>query len=221
MQIVYIGDKRSMMFRNREEAADLLLKKLSSYKGQNPLVLAIPRGAIKMAAIIQKGLEGELGVILVHKIGSPSNEEFAIASIGLSGVIQRQPFISRLGIPDSYVIAEGQRQLDILKTRFKNYGLNAEKYKTFFSNRVVIIVDDGIATGSTLISAVKEVQRQKPSKIIVAAAVAATDAARKIETEVDEAVILHITDEFYAVSQFYQSFDQVSDDEVIEILKKQ
>lgn len=210
-----------MMFRNREEAADLLLKKLSSYKGQNPLVLAIPRGAIKMAAIIQKGLEGELGVILVHKIGSPSNEEFAIASIGLSGVIQRQPFISRLGIPDSYVIAEGQRQLDILKTRFKNYGLNAEKYKTFFSNRVVIIVDDGIATGSTLISAVKEVQRQKPSKIIVAAAVAATDAARKIETEVDEAVILHITDEFYAVSQFYQSFDQVSDDEVIEILKKQ
>lgn len=209
-----------MIFRNREEAGSLLLSKLLHYKGQNPLVLAVPRGAIKMAAIIKEGLEGELGVILVHKIGSPGNEEFAIASIGLSGIIYRQPYIERLGIPDAYIEAEGKRQLQILKYRFKGYGLDEKTYQSLYTNRTVIIVDDGIATGATILSAIAEVKTQKPAKIVVAAAVASFEAARIIQAQADELHILHIPMDFYSVSQFYQSFNQVSDEEVIQILKK-
>lgn len=209
-----------MMFRNREEAASLLLNRLKTYQGQNPLVLAIPRGAIKMAAILKEGLDGELNVILVHKIGSPGNEEFAIASIGLSGVIQRQSYMNKLGIPEHYVLAEGQRQLDILKKRFKNYGLDENKYSTLFKDKVLIIVDDGIATGATLMSAIEEIKTQNPAKIIVAAAVASEEAYHKILPKVDEFVVLEVSSEFYAVSQFYESFSQVSDDEVIRILKE-
>jgi putative phosphoribosyl transferase len=208
-----------MIFQNREEAGQLLLNQLLPYKGQNPLVLAVPRGAIKMASIIKEGLEGELGVILVHKIGSPNNEEFAIGSVGLSGVITRQPYLNRLGIEESYVTAEGERQLEILKKRFKNYGLNEEYYRDLYQDRIVIIVDDGMATGATILSAIAEVKVQKPAKIIVAAAVASLEAAKIIKKIADELVVLHIPDDFYSVSQFYRSFSQVSDEEVIEILK--
>lgn len=209
-----------MIFKNREQAGNLLLDKLAEYKGLNPLILAIPRGAIKMAAIVQEGLQGELGVILVHKIGAPGNPEFAIASIGLSGTIYRQSSIESLGIPESYVLAEGRRQLSTLKARFKSYGLNEEHYQNLFTNRIVIIIDDGIATGATVLSAIQEVKTQKPNKIIVAAAVASGDAVEKITPEADELVILHISNEFYAVSQFYQNFSQISDEEVIAILKQ-
>jgi putative phosphoribosyl transferase len=209
-----------MIFKSREEAALLLLKELKDYKGLNPLVLAIPRGAIKMAAIIQEGLEGELGVILVHKIGAPGNAEFAIASVGLSGIIYRQSYIDQLSIPDFYVQAEGQRQFAILKERFKNYGLDEKHYKTLYTDRIIIIVDDGIATGATVLSAIQEVRTQKPKKIIVAAAVASTEAAEKIQAAAEEVVILHVSEEFYAVSQFYKNFFQISDEEVIRTLKK-
>lgn len=209
-----------MIFRNREEAGNLLVDKLIQYKGQNPLVLAVPRGAIKMAAIIQEGLEGDLGVILVHKIGSPGNEEFAIGSIGLSGIIQRQPYIEKLGIQNAYIEAEGKRQWNILKERFKNYGLNEKDYQSLYTNRTIIIVDDGVATGATLLSAIAEVKIQKPKKVIVAVAVSSKEAANIIKEEADEFVALHIPDEFYSVSQFYQSFPQVADEEVIYILKQ-
>jgi len=205
-----------MIFQDREDAAEKLVNKLQAYKGINPLVLAVPRGAIKMADIIARELDGELSVILVHKIGAPGNEEFAIAAVGLSGHIDRQSYVERLRISDEYLNAKAQEQIKILKARSQKYGLKEPNY----TNRTIIIVDDGIATGATLLSAIHEVKTHQPAKIIIAAPVAASSSAELIRKEVDELVVLYETENFYAVSQFYKDFNQVSDEEVIEVLKQ-
>lgn len=204
-----------MKFNDREDAANLLLKALETYKGSNPLVLGIPRGAIPMAALIAQGLEGELGAVLVHKIPAPFNEELAVASIGLSGQIQKLNLIHALNISDAYLAAAAKQQYDILKARQKKYGLKDPEYQ----NRIVIIVDDGIATGATTLSAINEIKFQNPQKIVVATPVASPDSAKKIRAAVDELLVLYEPENFYAVGQFYDNFDQVSDEEVIDILK--
>ena len=205
-----------MRYKDRIEAARLLLKALEMYKGTNPLVLGIPRGAIPMAKIIAEGLNGELGVVLVHKIPAPHNEEFAIGSIGLSGKAHYLPHIHALHIPEGYLELAARKQLDMLIARQKSYGLKEPNYK----NRIVIIVDDGIATGATILSAIQEIRQQNPEKIVVAAPVSSQDSAEKIRSVADELVVLYEPEDFYAVGQFYENFTQVSDPEVIALLKK-
>lgn len=205
-----------MQFKDRNEAAKLLLEKLMPFKGLNPLVLGIPRGAVPMASIISKGLEGELGVVLVHKIPAPGNEELAVASIGLSGHIQRLPYIRSYEIPESYIKEEAERQLKRLKTRQEQYGLKEPNYH----DRIVIIVDDGIATGATTLSAIHEVRQFHPKKLILAAGVASEESVYKLESLVDECVILYEPEDFYAVGQFFKDFAQVSDQEVIQLLSE-
>jgi len=204
-----------MIFKDREEAATLLLKKLEKYKGTNPLVLGIPRGAIPMAKIIASGLEGELSAILVHKIPAPFNEEFAIGSIGLSGEIKCLIDIDSEGIPESYLTDAAKKQLNLLKQRQQFYGLKKPNYK----DRVVIIVDDGIATGATTLAAIHEVRLHQVKKLIVATPVASKESAKRIKSLVDDFVVLSVPEPFYAVGQFFSDFSQVSDEEVIEILK--
>lgn len=203
-----------MRFRDREHAALLLLERLKKYKGKNPLVLGIPRGAMPMAKIIAEGLQGELSAILVHKIPHPENEEFAIGSIGLSGHIELLTYAESYSIPKSYIKAAATLQLEILRARQKRYGIREPDYR----QRIVIIVDDGIATGATTIAAIDEVKVHKPEKIIVAAAVASRNSAEKIQPNVDEWVVLDIPEPFYAVGQFFEDFSEVSDEEVIRTL---
>ena len=204
-----------MKFKTREEAAKLLVKALAQYKGQNPLVLGIPRGAVPMAKIIAEGLQGEVGVVLVHKIPAPNNEELAVGSVGLSGNIQYSPYTFD-GITEAYIAQAAAKQLQVLKSRQQKYGLKTPDY----TNRIVIIVDDGIATGATVLSAISEVKSQTPKKIIIATAVTAQDSARKIRSSADELVALYEPKEFYAVGQFFDNFAQVSDEDVIKILKE-
>lgn len=205
-----------MRFKDRAEAARLLLGKLEKYRGTHPLILGIPRGAVPMAKIIADGLNGELGAILVHKIPAPGYEELAIASIGLSGDIQRLYLIDSLGIPETYVQKAANEQLDMLKHRQRQYGLKDPDYQ----DRIVIIVDDGIATGATTLSAIHEVRHFNPKTIVVASPVASIEAAKKITEVADETVLLDVPADFYAVGQFYDNFDQVSDDEVIGLLRR-
>lgn len=205
-----------MRFKNRDEASYLLLEKLNEYKGKKPFVLGIPRGALPMAKIIAEGLEGDLSTVLVHKIPAPGNEEFAIGSIGLSGNIHLMPYAHQMNISESFIQNQAAKQLQVLKQRQKQYGLEDPNYK----DRIIIIVDDGIATGATVLAAIAEVRSQDPQKVIVASPVAAQDSAEKIREIADEVVILLEPDSFYAVGQFYEDFSQVSDEEVINILKK-
>lgn len=203
-----------MTFRDRESSAWLLLDKLKHYKDQNVLVAGIPRGAMPMAKILAEGLNAELTAVLVHKIPSPQNKEFAIGSVGLSGYIWRDNYVEEYGIPESYIHEAAAKQMGVLKERRNRYGLK----ETDMKDRIVILVDDGIATGATTLSAVHEVRAHGPAKIVLAAAVSSVSAAHKLEHLVDELVLLDTPAAFFSVGQFFYDFPQVSDDEVIEIL---
>jgi putative phosphoribosyl transferase len=206
-----------MLFENREHAARLLARRLSTYyKNKNPLVLAIPRGAIGMAEIIADALGGELDVVLVHKLGAPGQHELAIGAIDEAGNV----FLSGYGldIDSAYLEAEKQAQLEVLRKRRAQYTPSRGPIDPH--DRIVIVVDDGIATGSTMIAALRAIRRSKPKKLVGAAAVASPTAARAMSREADAIVCLDVPTEFYAVGQFFEDFSQVSDEEVAAILQK-
>lgn len=203
-----------MYFKDRESAALKLLPLLEKYQKDDPIVLGIPRGAMPMAKIISVGLGAELSALLVHKIPHPENEELAIGCIGISGKIYNLPYVKQLLIPESYIHAVGKRILLELKERQRKYGLPELNLK----NRTVIIVDDGIATGATTECAISEVRSAGASQVILATPVATKEAVKKLKSVVDELVVLAVPAEFYGVGQFFYTFPQVTDEEVIELL---
>lgn len=206
-----------MLFENREDAARLLAHRLSAhYKSTKPLVLAIPRGAIHMAEIIADALGGELDVVLVHKLGAPGQPELAIGAIDEAGNV----FLSGYGldVDHAYIETEKQAQLEILRRRRGRYTPSRGAIDPH--DRIVIVVDDGIATGSTMTAALRAIRRSKPKKLVAAVAVASPGAARAIAREADATVCLNQPADFYAVGQFFRDFAQVSDEEVAAILQK-
>lgn len=205
-----------MIFNNREEAAEQLAVRLAPYKGKNPLVLALPRGAVPMAKIIAESLGGELGVVLTRKISVPGYEEYAIGAVSQSGLVYKNPEAEYLAIPESEFQACLKKQLKVIAERREKYRLNELPQSA--RGRIAILVDDGIATGSTMFAAIREVRSQKPAKIIVAAAVAPPDTVSKMQAEVDEMVLLDQPSEFWAVGQFFRDFGEVTDQDVIDTL---
>jgi predicted phosphoribosyltransferase len=206
-----------MLFDDRGHAARLLVRRLrASYKGKNPLVLAIPRGAVPMAKIIADALGGELDVVLVHKLGYPGQSELAIGAIDETGSVFLADYARE--IEPEYLELEKSRQLDVLRTRRARYTPGRQPIDP--RGRIVIVVDDGIATGSTMTAALRAVRRQQPEKLVGAVAVASAMAARAISQETDDLVCLSVPPEFYAVGQFFRDFSQVTDDDVITILKR-
>ena len=202
------------MFKDREDAARRLLQRLKRYRGERPLVLGIPRGAMGMAKIIADGLDGELGAVLVRKVPAPGNEELAIGSVGLSGHVVKLSRPDTMDIPDSYLYESARRQLETLKQRQKKFGLVEPGGK----GRTVIVVDDGIATGATTMAAIHEVRSQHPKKLVLATAVCSPRMSSRIRAMVDEFVVLSEPEWFSAVSQLFENFPQVTDDEVVLIL---
>lgn len=205
-----------LVFKNREEAARGLAARLAKYRGQNPLILAIPRGAVPMGRILAEELDGELDVILVRKIGAPGNPELAIGSVAESGETVVSPWAEEAGIPLSWIEQEARRQLAILKQRRKLY--TPDRLAANPEGRVVIILDDGVATGSTLMAALEQVRACNPHKLIAATAVGPRHTLTKLAGVADEVVCLASPEPFFAVSQFFEDFSQVGDDEVVEIL---
>jgi len=206
-----------MIFQNREHAARLLARRLTAYyKNKNPLVLAIPRGAIYMAEIIADVLGGEMDVVLVHKLRAPGQPELAVGAIDEAG----NSFLTGYGryIDSAYLDAEKQVQLEILRKRRAQYTPSRGAIDPH--DRIVIVVDDGIATGSTMTAALRTIRRGKPKKLVAAVAVASPNAARAIAREADTVVCLSVPADFSAVGQFFRDFSQVSDEEVTVILQK-
>lgn len=192
----------------------MLTKRLVKYKDSNPLVLGIPRGAMPMAKIIAEGLNGELGAVLIHKIPAPYQKELAIGSVGITGKVFRLPIVEFYEVSDAYMEHEAQRQLEVLKKRKEKFQLPDLNCK----DRVVIIVDDGIATGATVLGAIHEVRSQKPKKIILATGVVARVTATEIRSLVDDFIALEEPEGFFAVSQFFSDFSEVTDEDVVKIL---
>ncbi len=206
-----------MRFKNREHAAHLLVDRLSPYyKNKNPLVLGIPRGAVPMAKIIADALGGELDVVLVRKLGHPLQPELAIGAIDENGNVFLSDYAFE--IEPEYLDLEKNRQLEVLQKRRAQY--TPQRRPIDAHDRIVIVVDDGIATGSTMTAALRAVHAQKPKKLIGAVAVASADAARAMLLECDAMVCLNVSGEFFAVGQFFTDFSQVSDEDVAALLQQ-
>jgi predicted phosphoribosyltransferase len=207
-----------MLFENREEAAEILADRLSKYRGHNPLILGIPRGAVPMAKIIAGALGGELDVVLVHKLGAPDNPEFAIGSVSEAGDIYLSDAAKELGISQDYISREAKAQSKTLRRRRTLYTPVRPAIDPL--NRIVIVVDNGIATGATLIAALRAVRLRHPAKLIAAVAVAPKETLERIAKEADEVVCLEVPRDFYAVGQFFRDFSQVTDEDVMASLQQ-
>ncbi len=206
------------MFENRYEAGRLLSEKLSKYNhNKRAIVVTIPRGGLPVGYTISKQLHLPLEIVLSKKIGHPSNKEYAIGAVTLNDRILSD---NANTISDDYLNEETNRIRSLLKERHKKY--YGKNDSISLENKIVILVDDGVATGHTLISCINLIKKQNPSQIIVALPVGPPSVIKKLENMplVDKTICLLTPHNFFAVGQFYEEFDQVPDEEVIKLLEK-
>lgn len=202
------------MFHDRIEAGLLLVKKLRKYKGENCVILGVPRGGIPVAYVIATELDLPLDIILSRKIGHPMNKEYAIGAASLNDYfIEEEEYVSNEYIKEEVQVV--QKRLNEMKLKFKG-----DKDDIELEGKAVIIVDDGIATGNTLLAAIRLLRKSNPDKIIVAVPVASNSAVEKISKEADEVITIIVPYDFHGVGQFYESFETISDEEVAEYLHK-
>lgn len=204
-----------MVFENRAQAAGMLAARLRAWRGQRPVVLAIPRGAVPMGRIIAEDLQGDLDVVLVRKLRAPFNPELAIGSIDEAGTVYLDPDTTDLWDAD-YLEKEKKEQLEMLAWRRRMYA--PARAPIDVKDRVVIVIDDGIATGSTMIAALRAIRARHPARLIAATGVAPTDTLERIRQEADEVVCLEVPRVMFAIGSHFRDFGQVSDEEVVELL---
>ena len=202
------------MFTNRTEAGLLLAARLKKFQHQPGVVLAVPRGGIPVAYEVAKELEMPLDIILTKKIGHPTNREYAIGAVSLNDFF----IVPHRGISQLYIDQEVKTIRERLKEMYRKFmgGKEPESLK----GKTVIIIDDGIATGNTLLGTVNILRKENPSKIVIAVPVSSRNAVEKLSKAVDEMIVLLIPEEFHGVGGFYEDFEQVTDDEVLFILNK-
>lgn len=205
-----------MRFQDRLQAAELLARKLQPWANTRPLVLGIPRGSVPMAQVVANRLGGDLDVVLAHKIGAPDNPEYAIGSVSEFGDIHASEGMTYCGVSRQELerLAAGE----ITRLRQRRRAISSVRPPVDPKGRSVILVDDGIATGSTVLAALRALRARGPRELVVAAPVASPSALDRLRPEADALVVLEVSPEFRSVGQFYDSFPQVSDAEVLDAL---
>lgn len=203
-------------FADRREAASRLAVALSHLGSTNPLVLAIPRGGVPMGRVIADALGGDLDVVLVRKLGAPFHAEFAVGAIDEGGWTYLSEHAALAGADRAYLDDESARQLALIRRRRQLY--TPARGPLPAQGRVVIVVDDGLATGATMIAALHSARARHPGRLVCAVPVAAPDSLERVRPLADEVVCLAAPWEFQAVGQYYERFPQVEDDEVIAAL---
>ncbi len=204
------------MFKDRYDAGEQLAKALGAYAGRDDVViLAIPRGALQIGKVLHERLKAPLDIIVTKKIPHPTSEEFAIGAVGPGGEFFVNPFTEA---PAGYIEEQRKKLSASVEEKYRRY--RGGKPLTDVRGKVVVIVDDGIATGSTMLAAIHVMRKQKPKRIVVAVPVGPADTVAQIAKEADEMVCLLIPEYFFAIGQFYESFAQVEDEEAIRILKE-
>ena len=216
--VPFACDARNVMiFRDRADAGERLAAALAPWRGTRPLVLAIPRGAVPMGGIVAERLEGDLDVVLTRKIPAPGNEEFAIGAVDETGWTYIASYAPSSGATPEYIEREVAAQLDLMRQRRAQY--TPARPPLDPAGRIAIVIDDGLATGATMITALHAVASHHPQRTICAVPVAAREALAKVRDHCDEVVCLDADHEFFAISQCYGSFPQVDDREVVAILR--
>ena len=204
-----------MIFKDRVDAAQKLAKKLEWVKKENPVILAIPRGGVVTGDVIAKTLGLSLDVIVSRKVGAPYNPELAIGAVAHDGsFFPNSELIDALGIPKNYLDEKIAEQMEEIRHRLVKF-----RGRTDYDlkNKTVVLVDDGIATGATVFVALEWIKKQHPKRIIVAIPVGPRDTIEKL-SKIAEVVVLDAPESFGAVGEFYHSFDQVEDYQVMEIM---
>jgi len=202
------------MFYDRLEAGYLLAAKLKKYRDDPGIILAVPRGGVPVAYAVAKELGFPVEVILTKKIGHPANKEYAIGAASLTDHF----IVPHDNVTDEYI----QHELINIRTRLK------EMYKKFMGDKepenlrgkTVLLIDDGIATGNTLLGTVNVLRKSGPGRIVIGVPVASRSAFEKLSNEVDEVIAVLVPDTFYGVGGFYEHFEQVTDEEVMYYLGK-
>jgi predicted phosphoribosyltransferase len=204
------------MFKDRIDAGNQLAKQLLKFKNEEVVVVAIPRGGLPLAAIVAKTLNAPLDVALSKKIGHPYNSEYAIGAVSLDHFI----LSDAMGVTKGYIEEEAAKLRKKLQERYRQYYSNRKPES--LKGKTVVIVDDGIATGNTLLVTVAFVAKQRPKKVIAGVPVASASAIQALRDsdQIDEIVCLEIPRNFRAVGQFYKEFSQVSDEEAIQLLEQ-
>ena len=208
------------VFRDRTEAGRLLAGLLEQYAGKpDAIVLALPRGGAPVAYEVAKALHAPLDVFVVRKLGIPGHEELAMGAVATGGVrVLNDQVVRGLSIPDSVIDAVADGELQELERRERVYRGNRPPHDV--RGKTVILVDDGLATGSTMLAAAQALRQQGPARIVVAVPVASPDTCELLKAYVDEVVCATTPEPFYAVGLWYRDFSQTTDEEVRELLER-
>jgi predicted phosphoribosyltransferase len=210
-----------MPFRNRVEAGRKLAEALARYKGQKPVVLALPRGGVPVAAEVAASLEAPLDLILVRKIGVPAQPELAMGAVvdgGAPVIVRNEDVMQLAGITEAEFQAVCSEELGEIERRRRRY--LGDRARLDVVGRIAIVIDDGIATGATTRAALRATRMRNPQKLVLAVPVAPTDTLRVMREEADEVVCLEDYEFFGAIGRFYEDFRQTTDGQVITALAR-
>ena len=207
-----------MYFQDRHEAGRLLAKELDSFRGnKDVVVLGIPRGGVVVASEVAQALGAPLDIYITRKIGSPHNPELAIGAVASDGtLVLDQTLIGHVGASVAYVQQETELQRKEIERRLSAY--RGDRPELELKDKTVILVDDGVATGSTVLAGLRAIRQRQPKQLILAVPVGPADTLQTLKEEADQVVCLYTPEIFWAVGAFYAVFDQTSDAEVIRLL---
>lgn len=208
------------ILQDRREAGLKLAAKLEKYRAMHPLILGMPRGGVVVAFEIASALHAELDVIVARKIGAPGQPEYAIGAIAPGGIVvwneEARGYFNFESAEAKSLVAKEEKEME----RRLRYYRGADAPPLAAQGRIVIIADDGIATGQSALAAIRSVRALQPAKLILAVGVTSAEALSMLRSEVDEIICLAIPEPFWAVGSWYENFSQTEDNEVVELLRR-
>ncbi|MEM1654762.1 MAG: phosphoribosyltransferase family protein [Nitrososphaerota archaeon] len=208
-----------MIFRDRLDAGEKLAELLSNYRGERLAIIAIPRGGVEVGYVLAMRLDSPLEVTVPRKIGAPMDPELAVGAVAEDGTIYVDEEVARLvGVSLDWIRSEGERELREVRRRIELY--RGGKPLPALKDYIVILVDDGVATGATIIATARFLRKLEPRRLVIAVPVAPPETLPKLSREVDDVRCLETPTPFFAIGQFYYDFSQLSDDQVLNYLMR-